>query len=290
MKTKRIIALIMVALMSMFVLAGCGGSNNGSSNTQGSGTPASSSDGDTAGAAKLGDLDKVTAAGKMVIGITDYQPMNFYEADGTLTGFDTEYAQAVAAELGIEAEFIEIDWDNKEIELNAGIIDAIWNGMTYTVARDENMDFSKPYIINEIVVVIRTADADKYKTVEDVATAKIVAEGGSTAEDIVMGDDHLKDSNFTPVDSLVISLMEVAAGTADVSVVDSVMAKELVGQGAYADLMIVEDINLADELLAIGFRTGSDLPAEIDRITADLYAAGTLQALADKYGVHLASF
>ena len=267
MKAKKVIAFVMVALMSMVLLAGCGGSNKGSAGS---------------------DLEKIQNAGKIVIGITDYKPMNYYEADGTITGFDTEYAQAVCKVLGVEASFIEIDWDNKEIELNAGNIDAIWNGMTYTAERDENMDFSKPYIINEIVVVVRAADADKYKTTEDLVSAKVVAEGGSTAEDIALGDEFISQSQFTPVDSLVSSLMEVAAGTADVSVVDSVMAKELVGNGTYSDLIIVENINLADELLAIGFRTGSDLPAEINKITATLYDDGTMQALADKYGVNLA--
>jgi polar amino acid transport system substrate-binding protein len=273
MKAKKILALVMAALMSMILLAGCGGgSDKGGS-------------GDAAAAA---DLDKINKAGKIVIGITDYEPMNYYDTDGTLIGFDTEYTQAVAKALGVEAEFIEIDWDNKEIELNAGNVDALWNGVTYTAARAKNMDFSKPYVNNDIVVVVRTEDADKYKTTADLAAARFVAEGASTGEEALLDNEDLKDVDYTPSDSLVISLMEVASGTADASAVDSTMANELVGKGAYADLIIVPDVILSHEELAIAFRKGSDLPAEVDKITANLVKDGTLPALAGKYGLTLA--
>ncbi|MDR1271654.1 MAG: transporter substrate-binding domain-containing protein [Clostridiales Family XIII bacterium] len=236
----------------------------------------------------VSDFEKITESGKLVIGITDYEPMNYYDESGELTGFDTEYATLVCEELGVEPEFIEIDWDNKEIELDAGNIDAIWNGMTYTEERDENMDFSNPYVHNELVVVVRSDDAEKYKAKEDLVSANIVAEGGSTAEDVVVKDDILKDAKFTPVDSLVNSLMEVSAGTADVSVVDSVMAEELVGKGAYQNLVIIPGLSLNTELLAIGFRTGSDLPAKVNEITQTLIENGMLPALAEKYGLNLA--
>jgi polar amino acid transport system substrate-binding protein len=269
MKKRFSVAVALVLALGLIAsLAACGGGGGGATE------PAS-------------DLEKVQEAGKLVIGITDYEPMNYYDEAGELTGFDTEYARLVCEQLGVEAEFIEIDWDNKELELDAGNIDAIWNGMTYTEERDENMDFSEAYINNEIVVVVRAADADKYKTKEDLVSANIVAEGGSTAEEIVLGDDVLVEAKFTPVDSLVNSLMEVSAGTADVSVVDSVMAEELVGKGAYESLVIVPGLSLNVEKLAIGFRTGSDLPAKINEITKQLLADGTLQALAEKYDVNL---
>jgi len=263
MKGKYVrIAAILLALVMAFALSACGDKS-------------------------VDDLKKVTEAGKMVIGITDYEQMNYYEADGTLVGFDTEYAEAVCAQLGIEPEFIEIDWDNKEIELNAGNIDAIWNGMTYTPERDENMDFSAPYVYNAIVVAVRSEDAETYQTKDDLVAASIVAEGGSTAEECVVDDEVLSQAQFTPVDSLVNSLMEVAAGTADAAAVDSTMANELVGKEAYANLVIIPGLVLSEEVLAIGFRTGSDLPAKVDEITKALIADGTLPALAEKYGVNL---
>ncbi|MDR1815877.1 MAG: transporter substrate-binding domain-containing protein [Clostridiales Family XIII bacterium] len=298
----RLLAAAMVAALA-FTLAACGGgssSGGASTPTDEGGSSAVTADADNPAGSEAGgssaeaatpaagsDLEKVTAAGKIVIGITDYEPMNYYEADNTLVGFDTEYAQAVCAQLGIEPEFIEIDWDNKELELNAGSIDAIWNGMTYTAARDENMDFSAPYLPNYIYVVVRSADAEKYKTKEDLASARIVSEGGSTGEEAVLEDEVLGQAEFTPADSLVSSLMEVAAGTADAAAVDSVMANYLVGKGGYSDLVIVPDLVLAEEVLAIGFRTGSDLPAKVDEITQALIADGTLPSIAEKYGQQL---
>ncbi|GHU61050.1 amino acid ABC transporter substrate-binding protein [Clostridia bacterium] len=265
MKAKRIFVLVMAVVLCLGVFAGCSGKND----------------------AKIADLDKIHKAGKIVVGITDYEPMNYYEANGSLTGFDTEYTRAVAEVLGVEAEFIEIDWDNKEIELNAGNIDAIWNGMTYTEERAKNMDFSKPYVLNEIVLVVRADDAEKYRSTADLASAKIVAEGGSSGEDCVAADENLKNASFTPVDGLIFSLMEVAAGTADAAAVDSVMARRLVGNGAYANLVIIPDVVLSDEVLAIAFRKGSDLSAEVDKITADLVKDGTIKALAEKYALTL---
>ncbi|MDR1798155.1 MAG: transporter substrate-binding domain-containing protein [Clostridiales Family XIII bacterium] len=265
---KRIgkVLTLLVAGALALSLAACGGSGGGGG-------------GDT-----VEDLAKVTEAGKMVIGMTVYEPMNYYESDGTMVGFDTEYAQAVCEKLGIEPEFIEIEWDNKEIELDAGNIDAIWNGMTYTEERDENMDFSKPYIANDIVVVVRAEDAGLYTSKEDLVSASIVSEGGSTGEECVVNDDVLSEATFTPVDSLINSLMEVSAGTADAAAVDSVMANYLVGKGSYENLIIIPDLVLSEEVLAIGFRSGSDLPAKVDEITQELVEDGTLTAIAEKYG------
>lgn len=277
---KRILALTLALALCLCLFAACSIKEKAPADTPAATTtkPAETAP---------SDWDKLKAAGKMVIGITDYEPMNYYDANGKLIGFDTEYAEAVCAKLGIKAEFIEIDWDNKEIELNAGSIDCIWNGMTYTAERDENMDFADSYIYNALVVVIRSKDADKYKTTADLSSANLVAEAGSTSEEVITGDPDLSKAAYTPVDSLVTSLMEVAAYTANAAVVDSTMAAELVGKGAYADLIIIDGLVLSEEELAIGFRTGSDMPAKVNEITDDLIADGTLPALAEKYGVNL---
>jgi polar amino acid transport system substrate-binding protein len=273
---KRIIAIALVAVLCVVTFAACSNDKKDSkTEDEGSKTEA------------VDDLAKIEDAGKMVIGITDYEPMNYYDADGTLIGFDTEYAQLVCEKLGVEAEFIEIDWDNKEIELNAGEIDAIWNGMTYTEERDENMDFADPYVRNAIVVVVKKENAAKYKTAADLVSAKIAAEGGSTGAEAVADNEDLKDADLIEVGSLIDSLMEVNTGAADAAAVDSTMANELVGKGSYSDLVILDGITLSEEVLAIGFRTGSDLPAKINEITKELIADGTLEALAKKYGLTL---
>ncbi len=257
---KKLFALVMAMLMVAVLFGGC---------SQETKDPAK-------------DWDYVEKAGKLVIGITDYPPVNYYAEDGTLIGFDTEFAQAVCAYLDIEPEFVEIDWDNKEIELNGYSIDCIWNGMTYTEERDENMDFSKNYLYNNIVAVIRTADADKYKTAEDFASATITAEGGSTGEACV--NEYCPEATYVAADSLSSAMMEVASFSADATFTDSLIALSQAGNGVYADLMVVPDLILSQEELGIGFRTGSSLVAKINEAIDALVADGTYAAIAAKYG------
>ena len=215
------------------------------------------------------DQAYIKEKGKLVIGITEYAPMNYYDESGTLIGFDTEFAQALCAKMGIEAEFVVIDWSTKEIELQAKSIDSIWNGLTITEERKENMSFSKPYMENKLA---------------GIATGALVAEEGSAGETAILEDATLSGAAYTPIANMAGCLMEIKAGTADAAVLDVVMANAMVGEGTdYADLMIVDGIELAVEEYAIGFRLDSNMAAAADAIIDELYADGTLAALAEKY-------
>ncbi len=100
-----------------------------------------------------GDLQYIKDKGKLIVGITLFAPMNYHNDKNELIGFETEFAKAVGEKLGVEVEFVEINWDTKEIELNAKNIDCIWNGMTITDERVENMSISVPYMQNKQVMV-----------------------------------------------------------------------------------------------------------------------------------------
>jgi ABC-type amino acid transport/signal transduction systems, periplasmic component/domain len=176
-----------------------------------------------------GDLDYIKANGTLKIGITIFAPMNYYDEDGKLIGFDTEFAEAVCAKLGVTPEFIEINWDTKEVELAAKNIDCIWNGLTVTEERRANMEFTYSYIFNKQVVVIRTADADVYKTISDLAEAKLTAEISSAGESAIMDDDVLSGATYTAMQKQTDTLLEVKAGTADAAVLDYTAAMSLVG-------------------------------------------------------------
>ena len=102
-----------------------------------------------------GDLQYVKDKGELVIGITIFAPMNYYDDSEKLIGFETEFAEAVCEKLGVEAKFVEINWDSKEMELNSKSIDCIWNGMTITEERLENMSISVPYMQNKQVMVAK---------------------------------------------------------------------------------------------------------------------------------------
>ena len=176
-----------------------------------------------------GDLDYIKSKGAITIGITIFEPMNYYDAGGKLVGFDTEFAEAVCAKLGLTPDFQEINWDTKEIELAAQNIDCIWNGLTVTDERRANMEFTYSYINNKQVVVIRKADADKYPTVESLAGARLTAEISSAGEAAIMDDDILADAPYTAMPKQTDTLMEVKAGTSDAAVLDFTLANSLVG-------------------------------------------------------------
>ena len=258
--------MIMSLVMALALFAGCTPAGN---------TPA----GDTA----KGDYEVIKNAGQMIIGITEYEPMNYYDADGKLIGFDTEYAEAVCEILGVTAEFRVINWKTKETELAAGNIDCIWNGLTVTEERKEDMDFTTPYLTNKQCVVISKANADKFTTAESLAGAILTAESGSAGETAILADANLSKATFTGAESQKSALVALAAGNADAAVVDITLAAASVGEGSYADLMMLEDIELVDEQYAIGFRVGSDLTAKVNEATYTLIDNGTLASLAEKY-------
>lgn len=230
------------------------------------------------------DLAYIQEKGNLIIGITEYAPMNYYDEEGNLIGFDTEFAEALCEKLDITAEFQVIDWNNKEVELSAKAIDCIWNGLTVTEERKQNMQFSQSYMKNKQVVVIRAEDAEKYADVAAVATAALVAEEGSAGESAIMGDAALASAMYTAIPTQAACLMELKAGTADAAVLDVVMASAMVGEGTdYADLMIVPGIELAVEEYAIGFRLGSDFAAEAGKVIDELYTEGVMAELAAEY-------
>ena len=176
-----------------------------------------------------GDLDYIKGKGSIKIGITIYEPMNYYDTDGNLVGFDTEFAIAVCEKLGIKPEFQEINWDTKEVELAAKSIDCIWNGLTVTEARRENIEFSVPYLFNKQVIVIRIADSGKFNTIESLASARLTAEISSAGEEAILEHPILSQAEYTAMQKQTDTLMEVKAGTSDAAVLDYTAAKSLVG-------------------------------------------------------------
>ena len=228
------------------------------------------------------DLAYVTEKGTLVVGITEYEPMN-YKEDGKWTGFDTEFAEAVAEKLGVKAEFVEIDWDNKVFELNSKAIDCVWNGMTLTNEVLNSMNCSKAYVVNAQVLVMNKDKIADYTTVESLKDLTFVAEAGSA------GAEAIADAGYTAteVGTQADALMEVAAGAEDACVIDITMANAMTGEGTnYADLTY--GLSLTSEEYGIGFRKDSDLTEKVNSIIDELNKDGTLPALAEKYDLTLA--
>ena len=245
---------------------------------------------DSADAVVETDAAYIEGKGKLVVGMTIYEPMNYYDDAGNLTGFDTEFALAVCQKLGLEAEFQEINWDTKEIELAGKTIDCIWNGMTITADRAANMSISSPYVKNAQVIVVKADSA--YASTADLIGATVVAEMGSAGEAQIEGEDanaDLAQATYVGMAKQTDCLMEVKAGTADAAVLDWTLAMSMVGEGTdFSDLKMVECVELATEEFGIAFRQGSDFTAKVNAAIAELVADGTLPALAEKYGLALA--
>ena len=276
---KRLVSAFLAGAMALS-LAACGGAASTS-------TVASSAASGSAAASETAasDLDYIKEKGKLVIGYTVYEPMNYTDADGSFTGFDTELATAVCEKLGVEPEFVEINWDTKVVELDAKSIDCIWNGMTLTDDIMANTATTKAYAKNAQVVVVKESTA--YTSTADLAGKTVVAEAGSAGEAAIQGDENLAKADYVSKSVQTDCLMEVAAGTADAAVLDLTLANAMIGEGTdYAGLKIVDELNA--EEYGVAFRKGSDAAAAVDAAFDELKADGTMQALAEKYELALA--
>ena len=249
---KKLMAIVMAALMIMTCMVGCGK-----------------------------EEEKT-----VVVGYTIYEPMNYLDENGKLVGFDTELAEAVFANLGYEVIFQEIEWSSKYTDLDSNTIDCVWNGFTANTAdddgvlRSEKVDFSYNYMENRQVVVVK-ADSG-IATAEDLNGKMGVAESGSAGEAYAK---EFEGTSFKGFIKQTDCLMEIKSSSADFAVVDAQLAKSYVGKGDYADLAIIEDLSSDVEYYAIGFKKGSELTANVNAQLEALAADGTISALAEKYGV-----
>ena len=277
---KRLVSAFLAGAMALS-LAACGGAASTSTVASSASASGSAAASETAAS----DLDYIKEKGKMVIGYTVYEPMNYTDADGNFTGFDTELATAVCEKLGVEPEFVEINWDTKVVELDAKSIDCIWNGMTLTDDIRANAATTKAYAKNAQVVVVK--DGTDYSSTADLVGKTVVAEAGSAGEAAIEGDENLAQADYVSKSVQTDCLMEVAAGTADAAVLDLTLANAMIGEGTdYASLKIVDELNA--EEYGVAFRKGSDTAAAVDAAFDELKADGTMQALADKYDLALA--
>ena len=277
---KRLVSAFLAGAMALS-LAACGGAASTSTVASSASASGSAAASETAAS----DLDYIKEKGKMVIGYTVYEPMNYTDADGNFTGFDTELATAVCEKLGVEPEFVEINWDTKVVELDAKSIDCIWNGMTLTDDIMANAATTKAYAKNAQGVVVK--DGTDYSSTADLVGKTVVAEAGSAGEAAIEGDENLAQADYVSKSVQTDCLMEVAAGTADAAVLDLTLANAMIGEGTdYASLKIVDELNA--EEYGVAFRKGSDTAAAVDAAFDELKADGTMQALADKYDLALA--
>ena len=256
---KKILSILLIAASTATMLAGCGSSAT--------------------------DWSYIEEKGKMTIGITYFEPMNYLDDNGELTGFETEFAQAVCEKIGVTPTFQKIDWDSKEVELTSKTIDCIWNGMTITDERKENMDISVAYMENKQVMVTKAENVEKYKDAENLAGATVVAEKKSAGESVATTDSFFTKANYVSVDSQAKALLEVKAGTADIAVIDYVMSIGTIANGTdYSSLKVIEEQSFAEEQYGIAFRKNSpETVQKVNDAIQELANEGKLKEIASKY-------
>lgn len=258
---KKLFALLLTAAMCLS-LGACGGEPG------------------VEGRSGESDLAYVKEKGSLVVGITEFEPMDYQDDNGSWIGFDADMAAAFAESLGVEVQFLLIEWGDKVNLLNDKTIDAVWNGMTLNDEVKEAMETSKPYFNNAQVVIVRADAADRYQTVEELGSAVFALELNSAAEDqaIAYGLD------YTVMHSQTAALQSVSDGDSDAAIIDFLMAIASIGEGTdYPELTYT--VSLSSEEYGVGFRKGSDLAAALDVFFADSYGDGTMQSAARNYGI-----
>ena len=276
--SKKIIALVLAVLVAAigFVLVAC----NKSEGTETT-TAAGASDESKAVSADS-DLEYVKSKGKLVVGITEFAPMDYKDKDsGEWIGFDADLAKAFAKELGVDVEFVEIVWDNKIIDLNGKNIDCVWNGMTLTDDVKAAMETSKAYCNNAQIVILPSDKVDSIKSVDDCKELNFAVENGSAGKDQAEANGF----KYTEVEKQSDALTEVASGTSDAAIIDSLMAGAMVGEGTGFAKLAATDIKLNSEEYGVGFRKGSDFAAKLNEFFDKSLADGSMEELAKTYGV-----
>lgn len=273
MKSKRILSLLCATTLSITALAGCEKTTDiGDTNTKISNS----------------DWSYIENKGDFIIGITYFEPMNYLDKEtGELTGFETEFATAVCEELGVKPVFQKIDWDSKEVELNAKTIDCIWNGLTISDERKKTMDISVPYMENKQIMVTKAENVEKFSTAEGLSGATVVAEKKSAGEEVAQTDEFFSSAEYISVDSQAKALLEVKSGTADVAVIDYVMSIGTLQDGSdYSSLSVIDSQSFAPEQYGIAIRKDSTETLEkINSTIKKLSDSGKLNEIAEKYNL-----
>jgi polar amino acid transport system substrate-binding protein len=266
---KKILALITAMTMATCMSACAGSNTSGNDNT-----------GNVSSEDIVSDVEYIKGKGTLIVGITDFAPMDYKDDNGNWIGFDADMATKVAQSLGVEVQFVEIDWDNKILELENKSIDVVWNGMTLTSEVTNAMECTNAYLNNAQVVVVSKDKADQCKTLDDVSGFSFAVESGSAGEQAAIDNGF----EYTSLTSQADAVMEVAAGTSDACIIDLLMAGAMVGEGtSYENLTYT--VELTTEEYGIGCRKGSDLAAYINEQLKTYYADGSMETVAKQYGV-----
>ncbi len=280
---KKILAVLLALVLVIGLFAGCSADNQKTEEIDYNLDDAFNAVSFSALDISDDDINYIKEKGTLVVGITDFEPMDYKDANGNWIGFDADMATAFAKWLGVKVQFVEIDWDNKIFELDGKSIDCVWNGMTLTDEVKAAMATSNAYCNNAQVVIVSADKADQYNTVEACKELVFAVEAGSAGAEVAAENGF----KVTEVKDQATTLMEVSAGTCDAAIIDKLMAAAMVGEGtSYAKLTYTVDLN--SEEYGVGFRKDSKMADALNEFLKQANANGLTQVIAEQYGVQAA--
>lgn len=266
---KRIFAAALAGAMAVCVLAGCQPKNEDVN--AGTGSAASGTNG--------GDWDGKT----LVVGVDDkFAPMGFRDENNNVVGFDIDLAKKAAEHMGCEVEIKPINWDNKIMELNNGNVDVIWNGFTITEERQKAVLFTKPYLANDQVIVVKK-DNSSINKIDDLEGKKVVLQKDSSAEEAFAKQAvQSKVKSLNKVADNAMGMLEVKNGSSDALIVDSVVAKYYISQNPDQYRIVGE--SLAPEEYGIGVKKGNTALLEKLQSALDtMWEDGSAKEISEKW-------
>ena len=282
MKGKKLLALLLAVLMlaTVFVFAGCSNTKkDDTSDAQQTEETGDVENGEEA--AEDTSLADVQAKGELILGLDDsFPPMGFRNDDNEIVGFDIDLAKAVADKLGVTLCVQPISWDAKEMELNSGNIDMIWNGMSYSDERAEAMNLSDAYLNNDMVFVV--ANGSPIASLEDIKGKTVAVQNGSTAQDILEASDLAADITVVGFKDNMTALLDMEAQGCDAVFMDKVVANYTISANG-KDYQVLEE-GLAPEVYVIGFRKGDQaLRDAVQQALHELKEEGTVAEISTKW-------
>ena len=219
---------------------------------------------------------------KVIVGVDNgFPPMGFLNDQNELVGFDIDVAKAVFEKLGMQAEFLAIDWNAKEQELNTKKVDCLWNGYTITDERKEKVNFSDPYMKNAQVIVVKKESG--YVSISDLAGKKLALQSGSSAEDALDEAADFKASlgGINEFGDNMKAFMDLEAGMSDAVLLDQVVADYYIKTNN-KDWIVLDD-KLALEEYGVGFRKDDPLRDKVNDTLKELAADGTLAKISTEW-------
>ena len=251
---KKIFSLVLILVMSMVVLTGCG--NN-----------------------QQGKTDK-----KIIVGLDDnFPPMGFIGDNNEIIGFDIDLAKEASKRLGREVEFRPIDWSSKEVELSSGRIDILWNGLDITEKRKENILFSDPYMDSKQLIFVNPNSP--IKAVADLKKKKVGVQEGSTADETLATDEALKKSikEVKKYPDCISALMDLEAGRVDAIVTDEIIGRYYMSKNKESFVVLEEPVGPVGTF-GIGFRKDDQkLRDDVQKVINEMKKDGTASKISMKW-------